>query len=334
MRALVTGGGGFLGKAIVRRLLDRGYAVVSLARGDYPELREWGVETARGDISKLDDVKKAAKDCDIVFHVAALAEMAGPWEKFHNVNVVGTRNVIETCLDLVIPKLVYTSSPSVVFDGHDHSCIDESVPYPDRYLSPYPRSKAIAEREVLAVDQSRLATVSLRPHLIWGPGDNHLVPTILRKNRKGHLFLVGEGQNRIDPVFIDNAAEAHILAAEKLGQNQPCPLCGKAYFIGNGQAVPMRKVIDSIIKAGGQEPSYKSIPFWLAYAIGAANEIRYKLFIKDRTPSITRFVALQLTHEHWFDLSAAKSDFGYEPNVSFEEGMEKLTKSLKNQDQQ
>src|SRR5207249_2835110 len=124
---------------------------------------------------------RACAGCDIVFHVAARAGLGGRWLDYYRANVVGTRNVVRACRDQGVGRLVYTSSPSVVFDGHDMAGINESVPYPPRHDAHYPRSKAIAERHVLEANGTDLATVALRPHLIWGPGDNHLVPRILAR---------------------------------------------------------------------------------------------------------------------------------------------------------
>ncbi len=175
MRALVTGGGGFLGSAIARKLVARGDAVRSLARGDYPSLRTLGIETIRGDVADPENVRRAAEGCDIIFHVAAKAGVWGPFADYYRANVEGTRNVISACRALGIHRLVYTSSPSVVFNGRDMEGVDESAPYPAHHEAPYAATKAEAERLVLAANVPDLAVVALRPHLIWGPGDNHLV---------------------------------------------------------------------------------------------------------------------------------------------------------------
>ncbi len=175
MKALVTGGGGFLGKAIVERLLARGDHVQSFSRGDYPELRALGVQVQQGDLDDPEAVRRAAEGCDIVFHVAAKPGIWGPYQEYYRTNVVGTENVLAACRSHNIARLVYTSTPSVVFNGKDQEGVDESAPYPEHYHAHYPHTKPIAERLVLQANDSRLATVALRPHLIWGPGDHHLV---------------------------------------------------------------------------------------------------------------------------------------------------------------
>jgi nucleoside-diphosphate-sugar epimerase len=190
--------------------------VRSLARGRYPELDTLGVEQHQGDIAEADAVVRAAVGCDIVFHVAARAGLGGRYADYHRSNVVGTENVLAACRRHGIARLVYTSSPSVVFNSRDMEGVDESVPYPTHYEVHYPRTKALAEQAILRANSPSLATVSLRPHLIWGPGDNHLIPRLLARARAGRLRRIGRGSRLIDSIYIDNAADAHLLAADRL----------------------------------------------------------------------------------------------------------------------
>lgn len=332
MRALVTGGGGFLGKAIATRLLSQGAEVRSLARGDYPELTQLGIQNYRGDLADPAVVIEASKGCDVVFHVAAKAGVWGRYEDYHRANVTGTENVLIACRQNQIPKLIHTSSPSVVFDGRDEAGINESTPYPSQYLAHYPKSKAIAERAVLAANGerlangSRLSTVALRPHLIWGPGDNHLVPRLIDRARSGKLRRVGTGTNRVDTVYIDNAADAHLQAAEKLAVDSA--IAGKAYFITNDEPVPLWDLINRMLACADLPPVKKSISASAAYAVGAALEASYTLLGRQSEPPMTRFVARQLSTEHWFDISAARTELGYVPRVSIEEGLKRLREWL------
>lgn len=326
MIALVTGGGGFLGGAIVRRLRERGDAVRSFSRGRYPALDALGVPQVAGDIADAEAVAAAVKGCDVVFHVAARAGVAGRLADYHRANVVGTKNVLAACRRHGVRRLVYTSSPSVVFDGRDMEGVDESVPYPASYHAHYPRTKAAAEKEVLATNGPDLATVSLRPHLIWGPGDNHLVPRILERGRSGRLRRIGRENKLIDSIYIDNAADAHVLAADRL---QPgSPIAGKAYFLSNGEPLPTWDLVNRILACGGVPPVTRSVPVGLAVAAGAILEAVYGLFRPDAEPPMTRFLARELSTAHWFDISAARRDLGYSPAVSIAEGLRRLESSL------
>jgi nucleoside-diphosphate-sugar epimerase len=325
-RALVTGGGGFLGAAIVRLLLARGVRVRSLSRSRHPALDALGVEQCQGDVSDRAAVDRACAGCDAVFHVAARAGIAGRWRPYYLANVVGTHNVLDACRKHKIARLTYTSSPSVVFNGRDVEGVDESVPYPRHHEAHYPRSKAMAERAVLRANGPDLATVSLRPHLIWGPGDNHLVPRILARGRAGRLRRIGAKPKLIDSVFIDNAAEAHLLAWERLWPGSP--IAGRAYFISNGEPMPTWELIDRILAAGGLPPVTRSVPRGVAWAAGAVCELIWGALWPDEEPPMTRFLASELATAHWFDLSAARRDLGYRPRVGIDEGLRRLAASL------
>jgi nucleoside-diphosphate-sugar epimerase len=300
----------------VRKLVARGDTVRTLARGDYPWLEELGVEARRGDIGDADAVRAALAGCDVVFHVAAKAGVWGPPAAYRRANVDGQG----------VPNLVFTSSPSVTFGGTDQAGVDEREPYPSRYLAHYPATKAEAERLVLAANGDALATVALRPHLIWGPGDPHLVPRILERGRAGKLKLVGAGTNLVDSVYVDNAADAHLLAAGRLGPGSP--VAGKAYFISNGEPIPMADLLNRILAAGGVPAVSKTVPPGVAYAAGWIMEGLWDLFDLAGEPIMTRFVARQLATHHWFDLTAARTELGYAPAVSLDEGMARLQASL------
>ena len=322
MKALVTGGGGFLGGVIVRMLREQGDQVVSISRGRYPELDSLGVEQVQGNLADQAAVIKAAYGCDIVFHVAAKAGIWGSYDSFYQANVVGTQNVLTACKELGITTLVYTSSPSVVFDGSDVEGGNESLPYPAQFEAFYPQTKALAEQLVLAANSPQLATVSLRPHLIWGPGDNHLVPRIIAKGKTGRLRRIGTLPCLVDTVYVDNAARAHLQAAAKLAPGSP--VAGKAYFISNGEPVKLWEMVNKILAAGDVEPVTKSVSPQAAYTIGTICEKIWDWFRLPGEPPMTRFVAKELATSHWFDISAAKRDFGYQPEVTTEEGLQRL----------
>jgi len=326
MKALVTGGGGFLGKAIVRMLLEQSVEVCSFSRVSHAGLEQLGVEQRLGDLADGNAVVAAAADCDIIYHVAAKAGVWGSYREYYRANVVGTENVIQACRTHGIRRLVYTSSPSVVFDGSDMEGVDESVPYPEHYHAFYPQTKAAAERLVLQANGPSLATVALRPHLIWGPEDNHLVPRILERGRKGALRRIGRRECLVDTIYIDNAARAHLQAAAHLDVGSP--VAGKAYFLSQGEPLPLWDVVDRILAAGGVAPVSGTISPGLAYAVGWFLEKVYSLLRLPGEPRMTRFVARELSTAHWFDLAAARADFGYAPKISFDEGMLRLQEWL------
>ncbi|MEQ8789089.1 MAG: NAD-dependent epimerase/dehydratase family protein [Pirellulaceae bacterium] len=323
MQALVTGAGGFLGKYIVEQLAARGDRVRTFARGAYPALEALGAETIRGDVRDAAAVARACEGVDVVFHTAAVAGIAHDWDHFHGINTEGTRHVVAGCVKHGVGRLVFSSSPSVTFDGGDQCGVDESAPYPERWLCHYQHTKALAEQHVLeASGREGLLTCSLRPHLIWGPRDHHLIPRLLDRARRGRLRRVGDGTNLVDMIYVENAAEAHLLAADALTEGSP--VCGRAYFLSQGEPVNCWQWIDEILALVDLPPIRKSISLRAAWGLGATLEGVYRLLRRRGEPPMTRFLAAQLATSHYFDIGRAREDFGYEPRVSTVEGMERL----------
>ncbi len=326
MKALVTGGGGFLGSAIARMLRERGDEVRSFSRQLYPALNQLGVEQHCGDLASATAVDRAIQGMDVVFHVGAKAGFGGPYRDYYRPNVIGTRNVIAACPRHGIAKLVYTSTPSVVHTGGDLNGVNESAPVPRHFQAHYPATKAIAEREVLAANSATLATVALRPHLIWGPGDNHLLPRLINRAKAGKFRFIGGGTNLIDIIYIDNAAMAHLQAADRLAPGSP--IAGNAYFLSQGQPVEMREFVNQLLAAAGVPPVATNISYRTAYAIGWMLELIHTAFNIKSEPRLSRFVVKQFATHHWFDITAAMRDLGYEPTISTAEGLKRLSTAL------
>jgi len=322
----VTGPGGFLGRYIVEQLVARGDRVRGFCRGVYPELESLGIELVQGDLQDPEAVKVACDGIDVVYHVAGVAGIWGPWEHYHGINTLGTQHVIDGCRQHRVPRLVYTSSPSVTFDGRPQEDVDERAPYPTRWLCHYPHTKALAEQAVLAANSSDLMTCSLRPHLIWGPRDRHLVPRLLDRARHGQLRRVGDGTNRIDMVYVENAARVHLQAADALVPGSPA--CGRAYFISQGQPVNCWQWIDELLALAGLLPVSRSISTRAAWVVGAVLEGAHAALRRPGEPRMTRFLAAQLGHSHFFDIRRARADLGYRPEeIDKAEGMRRLAAS-------
>ncbi len=332
MHALVTGGGGFLGGYIIEALVARGDSVRSFGRGEYPQLREQGVEVMRGDIRDNNALCAACAGADCVFHVAALPGIGMDSDAYRTVNQLGTELILANCRRQGVRRFIYTSSPSVVFAGPDQCGVDESAPYNFAWMRAsrayYSESKACAEQAVLAANGEEMKTCALRPHLIWGPGDTHLVPRLIARAQSGRLWRVGDGTNLVDITYVENAADAHLLAADALIAERPpaetdSP-AGKAYFISQGEPVNCWQWIDEILALVNLPPVRKSMSLKTATRIGAACEATYRLLRLKNEPPMTRFLAAQLAASHWFDISAARRDLGYQPRVSTAEAMQRL----------
>jgi nucleoside-diphosphate-sugar epimerase len=328
LKVLVTGGGGFLGRYIVEQLLARGDEVRIFGRGRYADLEGQGAESLQGDIRDAVSVARACAGVDAVIHTAAVAGVWGPWKRYYEINTLGTKHVLDACRLQGVTRLVFCSSPSVTFDGSDQENIDESAPYPARWLCHYPHTKALAEQQVLAACRDgELLTCALRPHLIWGPRDQHLIPRLLDRDRKGKLIRVGDGKNRIDMVYVENAAAAHIQALDALRPGSP--VVGRAYFISQGSPVNCWGWIDQILALAELPPVSRGISFGTAWRLGAMMESLYGALRIQSEPRMTRFLAAQLAKHHYFNIERARHDFGYRPHVSTEEGMQRLEEWLK-----
>lgn len=327
MKVLVTGGGGFLGRYIVARLLARGDTVTILGRSRHPDLEALGVIWVQGDIANGERVMAACQGQDVVYHVAALAGIWGPRQVFFKTNVEGTRHVIEGCRRHEVGKLIYTSTPSVVFTGEPLRNVDETRPYGSNWLCHYAETKAQAEAEVLAANGLTLRTVALRPHLIWGVGDNHLIPRVVARAKAGRLRIVGDGTNKVDIVQVDNAADAHLLAERAL--EEPGKADGKAYFISQGEPVVLWDWINDLLRRLDVPPVKKRISLAAAYRLGGVLEGMFGLLRLRQEPPMTRFLAVELAKDHYFNIAAARRDLGYEPKKGTEEGVAELVAELK-----
>jgi nucleoside-diphosphate-sugar epimerase len=357
--ALVTGGTGFLGRRLVDRLLAQGRTVTVLARTPAPDLEARGVRFVRAALDDEAAVRAACRGMGTVFHVAAKVGVWGRYDDFFRANVLGTRAILSGCREHGVARLVYTSTPSVVYNGLGIAGADESLPLTTDCPSPYPLTKAIAEREVLAANSATLRTVALRPHLIWGAGDPHLVPRVLARAKAGRLRIIGSGANRVDMVHVENAVDAHLAAEQALAQchlisdigpaassenpgidGKVCHLisdkgigapwaAGRAYFITNGEPVVLWDWINGLLVALGEPPVTKHVSLGAASVVGAVCEAAWRVLPLKGEPPMTRFVAAELAKDHWFSIEAARRDLGYAPRVSMAAGTADLVAALK-----
>lgn len=319
-KVLVTGGGGFLGKAIVKKLVHKNYKVSSFSRKRYEALENLGVHQIQGDLADSAAVGSAAKGMDVIFHVAAKPGIWGPWKAYYDTNVTGTENIIHACEKHCVGQLIYTSSPSVIFDEKDQENIDETAPYPETYLAHYPKTKAMAEKLVRKASERGLESIILRPHIIWGPEDNHIFPGIIK--RANRLKIIGRKDDLMDSIYVDNAADAHVLASEKLTLNPS--LSGNIYFISQDEPISKWKLADAFLDIAGLPPLKGYMSARTAYIAGSVFEFFYKACGIQKEPPMTRFSAVEVATSHWFNISKAKKDLGYAPEVSIQEGLERL----------
>ncbi len=329
MKVLVTGGSGFLGKALCRALVAQGNDVTSLQRHHSLELEGIGVQQVLGALDDEVKVSQALNGIDAVIHNAAMASGWGAWEDYYRTNVTGTECLLQACRARNIRRFVYTSTPSVVHAGRQAVAGGNEIntPYGHHFSAHYPHTKMLAERSVLTANDSAMATVALRPRLIWGPGDTQLLPRLVERAKKGRLRFIGPGTNRMDCTYIDNVVDAHLLALARIEPGAAC--AGKAYFISNAEPWPIRDIVNGLLAAADAPLVKKTLPFPVAYAIGVVCEGIWRIGRLGGEPPMTRFLAEQLSTEHWYDCSQAQRDFGYTPKVSMDEGLRRLRAALR-----
>ena len=324
----MTGAGGFLGSEIATQLLHQDHSVIGFSRGSYPALEKQGVQWIRGDIRDTQAVNQACRNVDAIVHSAAVPGVWGSWDSYYQVNTVGTEHVIAAARAQAVKLLVYTSSPSVTFDGANQANIPEDVPYPSSWLCHYPHSKALAEQAVIAANgQDNLATCALRPHLIWGAKDPHLIPRLFERGKAGTLRIIGDGANLVDMVHVTNAAHAHLCAIEALSNNPASH--GKAYWVSQQDPVNCWDWLNDLLLAAGVPTIKKSISSRTAYVAGTVLEIVYTALRMRREPRMTRFLAKQLSMDHYFDNSRAQELLGYFPILSNSQAMDMFKQAIR-----
>jgi nucleoside-diphosphate-sugar epimerase len=329
MKTLVTGGGGFLGRYIVEQLLARGDEVVVFARGAYPDLEHMGATLFRGDLQDTSAVGRAMAGMEAVFHVAAKAGYWGTWQSFFGPNVVGTQNVIAACRRHGVPKLIYTSTPSVVASSRDRAGDDESLPYPTHFESYYAHTKSLAEQLVRQANGSDLLTVSLRPHIVFGPRDTQILPRLVARARAGKLIRIGDGTNKVDVTYVSDAARGHLLAAAALEPG--AAVAGSVYFISQDEPVSLWPWVNALLEQLGVPPVTKSIPLPAARAIGGVLETVYTTLKLKGEPRLTRFLAGELALNHYYDIARAKQDLNYRPQFSMAEAVARTVEYFRHQ---
>lgn len=323
LKFVVTGGGGFVGKALCKRLVSMGHQVHSLSRKLYAEHQSMGVQAHACDLAQINPKTLANlfSGAQAVFHVAAKIDMWGSYDDFYRANVLATQNVIDACKLAEVKKLIFTSSPSVIACPKDLCGVDESFPYPERFEAFYPLTKAEAEKLVLAANSSELKTIALRPKLIFGPGDTNLIPHVVAKAKSGKLKRIGDGLNLTDLTFIDDCVEAHILAWQALDKNPAA--CGKTYFISQGEPVKLWEWIDQVLMRSGMRPLKSAVPEKIARLVAFLAESICKYVLPGKEPFLSRFLISEMCRDHYFNIAAAKRELGYAPRYTVAQALER-----------
>ncbi len=330
MQALVTGGGGFLGREITRQLRARGDDVTIVGRAPHPTVEALGAKCVRLDLTAGGDLRPLCEGMDVVFHTAAKAGIWGSRESFYAINVGATERLLAAARSAGVPRFVHTSSPSVIFQrGHQAMAArEEDCPYPDSYTAFYPETKAIAERFVLKQNARGFVVTALRPHYIWGPGDPHLLPRLVERHRRGRLVQIGS-DTKVSLTFVENAAKAHLQACDALDPERPDKApAGRAYFVTDDEPVDFWAFAQTVLEGLGEGPVRGKVPYPLARAVSGFVAGAWDVFGLAGEPPMTPFVVDQLAHSHWYSSAAAKRDFGYAPVVGHDAALRRTLEAF------
>ena len=322
MKTLITGATGFVGGALARRLHGMGWDVTALGRNPAKlnELEDAGMKSFRADVSKKNELAEAFKDREVVFHCAAFPSPWGNFERFYQANVIGTRNVVQACLDNNVKRLVHISTPSIYFDYSSRTGVKENDPLPEP-ISNYARTKLLAEEEIDKGFEKGLAVVSIRPRAIFGEGDTVIFPRLIPRLKSGRLPILGDGKNIVDLTYIQNVVDALLLCVSSTENT-----LGKKYNISNGEPIGIWKLIERICDELQMPHPKSNISYKTADAAAGVLEFIYSLIPFSPEPPLTRVSVSMMANDTMLDISAARNELGYQPGVSVEEGVQRFLK--------
>lgn len=322
MKSLVTGATGFLGGVLTHRLHHMGWDVTALGRNPAKlhQLEDGGIRAVRADISKKDEVTASFSEFDLVFHCAAFPSPWGGFEKFYQANVIGTRNIVQACLEKNIKRLVYVSTPSIYFDYNSRIGVKENDPLPEP-ISNYAATKRLAEEEIDKGFVQGLAVVSIRPRALFGEGDTVIFPRLLSRLKTGRLPILGDGENIVDLTYIQNVVDALLLCAQS-----PASTLGKTYNISNDEPVKIWELVNHICDELNLPHPKRKISKRAAHTAASVIEFFYSLIPYSPEPPLTRVTVSMLANNTTLDISAAKTELGYQPKISVEEGVQRFLK--------
>lgn len=330
-KILVTGGCGFIGSNLVNGFADLGHEVTVL---------DFGGKAFRDDVKFVDmnicDRQAVIDVCagmDSIIHNASIVHTKHNQEDIvWDVNYGGTLNIMEACKVHKIPRLVYISSASAVYEGHDIEYGDETLPYSTISQAPYADSKIQAEKEVLAFSGTTVTQCcAIRPHVVFGVGDNRFMPTILLKAKEGKLKrAIGDRDKLSDFTYVSNLVDAVVMAEDHLVSGSP--VCGQAYFITNGEPMAFFDFVEKVLVQLGYPPIVGKVPYWLAYTVAAVMEGIDTLRggTLNAESGLSRFSVRYMVTHHYYSIEKAKRDFGWSPKVNLEEGIRLTVNALKN----
>jgi nucleoside-diphosphate-sugar epimerase len=317
--AFVTGGSGFIGSHLIRRLVSEGWSVRALARSPSAaeKVRDAGAEAVDGDLERVDAIRSGAEGCSHAFHAAAHLGEWGSRADFERINVGGTRNVLSACRDAGVHRFVHVGTEAALLAGRPLVNVNEDEALRPDSKAPYAATKAMAEQAVRDANQDTFETVVVRPRLVWGRGDTTILPNLCRAIDSGRFSWIGGGRHLTSTTHVDNTVHGLMLGAEK-GK------AGGVYFVTDGEPVVFREFISELVGTQDVEAPDRNMPALLAKFAASACEVAWRVFPLRGVPPVTRIAVWLSSLETTIDISRARAELGYEPQRTIEDGMNEL----------
>ncbi|PFE04494.1 NAD(P)-dependent oxidoreductase [Bacillus cereus] len=318
MKMLVTGGTGFLGQKLAFRLASMGYEVTAIGRNKTigKLLEQNGIEFVHCPLEDRHSVLQVCKNKDYIFHSGALSSPWGKYKDFYNANVLGTKHIIEGSLKSDVKRLIHVSTPSIYFYYDERQDVAENAKLPNTLVNHYAKTKYMAEQAVDQAFEHGLPVITIRPRALFGPGDNAILPRLIKVCEKGALPRIGTEDVLVDITYIDNVVDALLLC-----MHSPKHTLGQKYNITNGERVNLYEVIENVMKRLGKEVQYKKISYKAAFTIAAILEGISKTILFGKEPILTKYTVSVLSKSQTLSIDKAKKELGYAPNISIEEGI-------------
>jgi nucleoside-diphosphate-sugar epimerase len=324
--AFVTGGSGFIGGRLIRRLTSEGWSVRALARSPSAaeKVQAAGAEPIDGDLERVAAIRSGADGCSHAFHAAAHLGEWGSRAEFERINVGGTRNVLDACRNAGVRRFVHVGTEAALLAGRPLVNVDEDVPLRPDSKAPYAATKAMAEQAVRDANREGFETVVVRPRLVWGRGDTTILPNLIRAIETGRFSWIGGGRHLTSTTHVDNTVYGLMLGAER---GKP----GGVYFVTDGEPVVFRDFITMLVGTQGVEIPDRNMPASLARLAASACERAWRMLPLRGDPPVTRIAVWLSSLETTIDISRARAEIGYEPKRTIEEGMRELREALEPQ---
>jgi nucleoside-diphosphate-sugar epimerase len=317
--AFVTGGSGFIGSALIRRLVGSGTTVRALARSPRAAaaVEALGAEPVHGELSDLEAMAAGADGCAAAFHLAAHLGTWGRPEDFMRDNVAGTENALAACRQAGVERFVHCGTEAALIAGDPLRNVDETAPLRPDSKALYPATKALAEQAVRSANAPGFETVVLRPRFVWGRGDTTLLPQLVQSVESGRFAWIDGGRQLTDTTHVENVVEGLLLAARK---GRP----GEAYFVTDGEPVVFREFVSALLATQGVEAPKRSVPASVAGPLAAAAEATWRLLRLGGEPPLTRFAVWIASQECTIDISKARRELGFAPVKERADGLAEL----------